>query len=54
MKKKEIDPQRVAERIFNMFLKETEGNKEFREALRDFIHAIEEKENGWMRKNLGH
>ena len=52
--KKELNPQQVAERIFNLFLKETEDNLQFRNALRDFIHAIEEKESNWMRKNLGH
>jgi len=52
--KKELNPTQVAEEIFNMFLKETENNKQFRDALGDFIHAIEEKENDWMKKNLGH
>jgi len=50
MKKKELNPQQVAERIFNLFLRETEGNKMFRDALKDFIEAIEAKESEWLKR----
>jgi len=53
MKKKKIDPQQVAENIFNLFLKETETNAVFRIALRNFISAIEAKENEWIKEQLG-
>jgi len=50
--KEEFNPKQMADRIFNLFLKETEGNKMFRDALRNFITAIETKENEWIEKNL--
>lgn len=48
-----IDPQKLASDIFNLFMKETENNKVFRDALRNFIIAIENKEDVWLKKHLG-
>lgn len=47
-----IDPEKMANDIFNLFLKETEDNKQFRDALRDFIEAIERREDVWLKKHL--
>lgn len=48
-----IDPQELANNIFGLFMKETENNKNFRDALRNFIVAIENKEDVWLKKHLG-
>ena len=55
MDKKEeeiIDPEKIANDIFNLFLKETEDNKKFRDALRGFIDALERREDEWLKTNL--
>lgn len=48
----ELDPEKLANDVFNLFLKETENNKGFRDALRGFIEAIERREEEWLRRNL--
>ena len=49
---KELDPEKLANDVFSLFLKETEDNKGFRDALRNFIEAIEKREDEWLKKNL--
>ena len=47
-----LDPEKIANQIFDLFLKETEDNKQFRDALKNFIEALEKREDEWMKKHL--
>ena len=47
-----LDSEKLASDIFNLLLKETENNKAFRDALRNFIEAIEKREDEWLSRNI--
>lgn len=48
----ELNPEKMARKIYDLFLKETENNKDFRDALRKFIDALERREDEWLKNQL--
>ena len=47
-----LNPEKMADKIFELFLKETENNKQFRDAFKGFICALEKREDEWLEKHL--